>query len=61
MDPQLPRACWPVGKVTTIFPGVDGHTRTVEVQVNNRTNVRPVSRLDALPKLSDDDPIEPTN
>ncbi len=59
--PQLSRACWPVGKVTNIFPGLDGRTRTVEVQVHNRTYVRPVSRPVSLPKFSDDDPIEPTN
>ncbi|KAL1267170.1 hypothetical protein QQF64_002845 [Cirrhinus molitorella] len=61
VDPQLPRACWPVGKVTNTFPGLDGRTRTVEVQVQNRTYVRPVSRLVPLPKLSDDDPVEPPN
>ncbi len=61
VDTQLPRACWPVGKVTKIFPGLDGRTRTVEVQVHNRTYVRPVSRLVSLPKFSDDDTIEPTN
>ncbi len=61
MDPQLPRACWPVGKVTKMFPGLDGRTRTVEVQVHNRTYVGRVSRLVLLPKFSDDDPIEPTN
>lgn len=59
VDPQLPRACWPVGKVTNTFPGLDGRTRSVEVQVRNRTYVRPVSRLVPLPKHTDDDPVNP--
>ncbi|KAL1251845.1 hypothetical protein QQF64_019641 [Cirrhinus molitorella] len=33
VDPELPQACWPVGKVSNTFPGLDGRTRTVEVQV----------------------------
>lgn len=61
VDPQLPRACWPVGNVINIFTGLDGHTRTDEVQVHNRTYVRPVSHIVPTPKLSDDESIEPTN
>lgn len=61
VDQQLPRACWPVGKVTNTFPGLDGRIRTVEVKVHNRTYVRPVSRIVPLPKLSDEDSIESTN
>ncbi len=54
MDPQLPRALWLVGKVTRTFPGPDGRIRTVAVQVQDRTYVRPVARLIPLPKLEDD-------
>ncbi|KAI7812768.1 hypothetical protein IRJ41_008898 [Triplophysa rosa] len=54
VDPQLPRALWPVGKVTRIFPGPDGLIRTVEVQVQNQTYRRPVARLIPLPKLIDE-------
>ncbi|XP_073731871.1 uncharacterized protein [Misgurnus anguillicaudatus] len=61
VDPQLPRACWPVGRVTKTFPGLDGRIRTVEVQVHNRTYVRPVSRIVSLPKLNEDDTIAPTS
>ncbi len=55
MDPQLPRAFWLVGKVTRTFPGPDGRIRTVAVQVQDRTYVRPVARLIPLPKHEDDD------
>ncbi|XP_053369684.1 uncharacterized protein LOC128543319 [Clarias gariepinus] len=60
IDPQLPRALWPVGTVTRTFPGPDGQIRTVEVQVQDRTYVRPVARLVPLPKLVDDDHNSPT-
>lgn len=60
MDPQLPRALWLMGKVTRTFPGPDGRIRTVAVQVQDRTYVRPVARLIPLPKLEDDDRSSPT-
>lgn len=51
IDPQLPRALWPVGKVTRTYPGADGCARTVDIQVKDRTYLRPVSRLVQLPSL----------
>ncbi|KAL1258161.1 hypothetical protein QQF64_011405 [Cirrhinus molitorella] len=35
VDPQLPRSLWPVGKVTQIFPGIDGRVRTANVDVKD--------------------------
>lgn len=58
-DPQLPRALWPVGKVTRTFPGHDGRIRTVAVQVQDRINVRPVAWLIPLPKLEEDNSYNP--
>lgn len=55
VDPQLPRALWPVGTVTETYAGPDGHIRTAAVQVKDRTYVRPVARLVKLPKLEDED------
>lgn len=55
MDPQLPRACWPVGLVTKVYPSADGHIRTVDVRINNRTYTRPVARLIVLPEVPDED------
>ncbi len=53
VDPQLPRALWPVGKVTTTYPGADGRIRTAAIKVKDRTYVRPVARLVQLPQLED--------
>ena len=53
VDPQLPQALWPVGKVTATYPGADGHIPTAAVKVKERTYIRPVARLVQLPKLED--------
>lgn len=55
VDPQLPCASWPIGKMTHIYPGADGHIRTAAVQVKNRTYIRPVAQLVSLPELKDND------
>ena len=60
VDPQLPRALWPDGKVTHTYPGADGRVRTASVQVKEKTYVRPVARLVPLPKLQDDDTVDTT-
>ncbi|XP_073769332.1 uncharacterized protein [Danio rerio] len=54
VDPQLPRALWPIGRVIKVFPGADGRIRTAEVQVKDRSYIRPTSRLIRLPTVSDD-------
>lgn len=53
VDHQLPRAQWPVGQVTKVFPGEDRRVRTAEVEVKNKTYLRPISRLISLPALPD--------
>lgn len=53
VDHQLPRALWPVGQVTKVFPGEDGRTRTAEVEVKYKTYLRPITRLISLPALPD--------
>ena len=55
VDPQLPRALWPVGKITKVFPGADGLVRTAEIKVRDRTYVRLVSRLIRLPAVPEED------
>ncbi len=57
VDPQLPRALWPVGRITNVFPGADGRIRTAEVRIKDRTYVRPVARLIKLPALPDMDTV----
>lgn len=53
VDPQLPRASWPVGRVTATYPGDDGRIQTAAIKVKDRTYIRPVARLVQLPKLED--------
>ena len=60
VDPQLPRALWPVGTVTATYPGVDGRIRTAAIKVKDRTYIRPVARLVQLPKLEDTAEDSPT-
>lgn len=55
VDPQLPRALWPVGRVTQVFPGADGRVRSVSVNVKGKTYTRVVARLIQLPALPEDD------
>ena len=59
VDPQLPRALWPVGRVTSVIPGTDGRVRTADVKVKEKTYTRPVARLVALPDLPDLDTRQP--
>ena len=55
VDPQTPRALWLVGTVTATHPGPDGRVRTAEVQVRERSYLRPVARLIRLPALPKED------
>lgn len=54
LDPQLPRASWPTGRVTAVTAGRDRRVRSVDVQVGLRTYTRPVSRLVVLPEVADE-------
>lgn len=51
VDPRLPRAQWPIGRVRKTIPSHDGCVRTVEVDINGKTYVRPVARLIQLPAI----------
>lgn len=55
IDPQLPRALWPVGRVSKTLPGADGRIRTAEVTIGGKTYLRPVARLIKLPAIPDED------
>nr|XP_021334729.1 uncharacterized protein LOC101884915 [Danio rerio] len=54
VDPQLPRALWPVGKIEQVHPGADDRVRSATVQVGRKTYTRPVARLVKLPTLVKD-------
>lgn len=60
VDPQLPRALWPVGRVTATYPGADGRIRTAAIKVKDWTYIRPVARLVQLPKFEDAPEGSPT-
>lgn len=45
VDPDTPRGKWPLGRITETFPGKDGHTRAVKVQVGKNVLTRPIVKL----------------
>lgn len=53
VDPQLPRALWPVGQVSRVFSGVDSRVRTAQIKVGEKSYTRPVARLIKLPAIPD--------
>lgn len=53
VDPQLPRALWPIGQVSQVFSGVDNRIRTVEVKVKDKFYIRPVAKVIQLPEIPD--------
>nr|XP_055033861.1 uncharacterized protein LOC129422150 [Misgurnus anguillicaudatus] len=53
IDPQLPRASWPVGRVVRLLPSQDGRVRAAEININDKLYVRPVAKLIPLPKIED--------
>lgn len=55
VDPQLLRASWQIGRVTKILTGSDGHTRTAEVKIRDKTYTRPIVRLIVLPAIKNED------
>lgn len=40
-----PRGTWPLGIITEIFPGPDGHVRVVNVRIGGKIYKRPIHRL----------------
>lgn len=55
VNPQLPRAHWPIGRVVKLNASADGCVRSAEVQVGDKTYLRPVARLVQLPAVPDND------
>ena len=49
VDQSLPRALWPVGRVSKVIVGSDGKVRAADVLVRGRTYTRPVAKLIELP------------
>ena len=53
VDPQYPRASWPIGRITEVYPGKDGKVRSAMVSIRGREYLRPVARLIPLPEITD--------
>ncbi|XP_077396826.1 uncharacterized protein LOC144033019 [Festucalex cinctus] len=51
VDPQLPRAMWPIGHVTKIHRSDDGYIRSADVDIKGHVYTRPVARVVMLPAL----------
>ncbi|XP_057688209.1 uncharacterized protein LOC130913548 [Corythoichthys intestinalis] len=51
VEPQLPRASWPIGQVTKVHRSDDGCIRSADVDVKGHVYTRPVARLVSLPAL----------
>ena len=54
VDPQLPRALWPIGRVVKVHPSADGHVRSADVKIKDKIYTRPVARLVILPAIPED-------
>lgn len=44
-DVSNPRGRWPLGKILEVFPGLDGHVRTVKVRVHGKEMIRPITKI----------------
>ncbi|XP_042607435.1 uncharacterized protein LOC109111620 [Cyprinus carpio] len=53
VDPQLPRALRPVGRIVQVFPGKDNRVRSAEIKVKDRTYLRPVTKIICLPPVTE--------
>ena len=45
IQPDSPRGRWPLGRVTGVYPGRDGHIRVAEVVSGAKTVIRPITKL----------------
>ena len=51
-DINLPRGEWPLGRITELQHGTDGHVRIVKVLVAGKKRLRPITRLCLLEQNS---------
>ena len=42
---DLPRAHWPLGRITEVYQGKDNHVRVAKVQVGQNSLLRPINKL----------------
>ena len=45
IQPDTPRGRWPLGPISEVYPGRDGHTRVAKVACGVKTVLRPINKL----------------
>ena len=45
VSPDTPRGQWPLGKILEVYPGRDGHVRSVRLQVGDKQYLRPIVKV----------------
>ncbi|XP_073789994.1 uncharacterized protein [Danio rerio] len=58
MDPQFPRAFWPIGRVIKVHHSADGHVRSADIKVKDKIYTRPAVRLIVLPEIPESEEDE---
>lgn len=48
-EENVPPACWPLGRITNVFPGADGLIRVVDVRSKNNVTRKSIHKLCLLP------------
>ncbi|XP_067668344.1 uncharacterized protein [Haliotis asinina] len=48
ISPNTPRGHWPMGRIIQTYPGKDGHTRVVDIQIGQTVVTRPVTKVCSL-------------
>lgn len=61
VEPQLPRAQWPIGRVVKSHQSDDGCIRSAVINIKGHLFTRPVARLVRLPALPSGEDLPPTS